>query len=74
MLPRTPYIKPTFKLILESAGFNIFPQNIERESILTPMETVPENLINRDALERLRTTWAGAAKGDYSGTFDNSGS
>ncbi len=38
------------------------------------METVPENLINRDALERLRTTWAGAAKGDYSGTFDNSGS
>ena len=30
-------------------------------------------LANRDALERLRTTWAGAAKGDYSGTFDNSG-
>ncbi|HOR25590.1 MAG TPA: RHS repeat-associated core domain-containing protein, partial [Opitutaceae bacterium] len=30
-------------------------------------------LSNRDALERLRTTWAGAAKGDYSGTFDSSG-
>ena len=37
------------------------------------MGTVPENLINRDALERLRTTWAGAAKGDYSGTFGSSG-
>lgn len=38
------------------------------------MGRLPENLINRDALERLRTTWAGATKGDYSGTFDNSGS
>ena len=37
------------------------------------MGRLPENLINRDALERLRTTWAEAAKGDYSGTFDNSG-
>jgi hypothetical protein len=29
MLPRTPYIKPTFKLILESAV--AYPKEMERE-------------------------------------------
>ncbi|MBP7372217.1 MAG: hypothetical protein KA923_05245, partial [Opitutaceae bacterium] len=31
MLPRTPYIKPTFKLILESATFDSEPQEKARD-------------------------------------------